>query len=119
MIVGKLTTELDLLISRFDAISDFGRKNIAMADISDIEQQISHMEIPVDIFEIFRGEKLLNIFSRINEKIVQLKGEVSSLKKEMGELKGLLLATINASQMDINDFLKTAGINYEIEIRQN
>lgn len=26
MIVGKLTTELDLLISRFDAISDFGRK---------------------------------------------------------------------------------------------
>lgn len=117
MIVGKLTTELDLLISRFDAISDFGRKNIAMVDISDIEQQISHMEIPVDIFEIFRGEKLLNIFSRINEKIVQLKGEVSSLKKEMGELKGLLLATINASQMDINDFLKTAGINYEIEIR--
>lgn len=116
-IVGKLTTELDLLISRFDAISDFGRKNIAMADISDIEQQISHMEIPVDLFEIFRGEKLLNIFSRINEKVVQLKGEVSSLKKEMGELKGLLLATINASQMDINDFLKTAGINYEIEIR--
>lgn len=56
MIVGKLTTELDLLISRFDAISDFGRKNIAMADISDIEQQISHMEIPVDIFEIFRGK---------------------------------------------------------------
>ena len=117
MIVGKLTTELDLLISRFDAISDFGRKNIAMANISDIEQQISNMEIPVDIFEVFRGKKLLNIFSRINEKIVQLKGEVSSLKKEMGELKGLLLATINASQMDINDFLKTAGINYEIEIR--
>lgn len=117
MIVGKLTTELDLLISRFDTIGDFGRKNIAMADISDIEQQISHMEIPVDIFEIFRGKKLLNIFSRINEKVVQLKGEVLSLKKEMGELKGLLLATINASQMDINDFLKTAGINYEIEIR--
>lgn len=116
-IIGKLTTELDLLISRFDAISDFGRKNIAMADISDVEQQILHMEIPVDLFGIFRGEKLLNIFSRINEKVVQLKGEVSSLKKEMGALKGLLLATINASQMDINDFLKTAGINYEIEIR--
>lgn len=116
-IVEKLTTELDLLISRFDAISNFGRKNIAMANISDIEQQISHMEIPVELFEIFKGEKLQNIFSRINEKVVQLKGEVSSLKKEMGDLKGLLLATINASQMDINDFLKTAGINYEIEIK--
>lgn len=116
-VAEKLTTELDLLVSRFEAISDFGRKNIAITNISDIEQQIAHMEMPIALFEIFKGEKLLDIFSRINDKVVQLKGEVSSLKKEMGELKGLLLATVNASQMDINAFLKTAGINYEIEIQ--
>lgn len=116
-IVNKLTIELDLLISKLNAINDFGRKNITIADISDIEQQILYMEIPVEMFEIFKGEKLLNILFKINEKVVQLKGEVSSLKKEMGELKGLLLATINASQKDINDFLKTAGINYEIKIQ--
>lgn len=116
-IVNKLTIELDLLISKLNSINDFGRKNITIADISDIEQQILYMEISVEMFEIFKGEKLLNILSKINEKVVQLKGEVSSLKKEMGELKGLLLATINASQKDINDFLKTAGINYEIKIQ--
>lgn len=116
-IIEKLITELDLLISKFNAISNFGRKNIAMAEIPEIEQQISNMEIPESLFEIFRGKKLLNIFARINEKVIQLKGEVSVLKKEMGMLKSILLATINASQMDINDFLSTAGINYEIEIR--
>ena len=117
MVVEKLTSELDLLISKFNKISDFGRRNIMMADISDVEQQILHMEIPSTLFEIFGGEKLNGIFTRINDKVIQLKGEVATLKREMGELKGLLLATVNASQMDINAFLRTAGINYELEIR--
>ena len=117
MFVEKLTSELDLLISRFSAISDFGRRNIVITDISDVEQQILHMEIPSSLFEIFGGEKLNNIFRRINDKVIELKGEVTSLKREMGDLKGLLLATVNASQGDINAFLKTAGINYEIEIK--
>lgn len=34
----------------------------------------------------------------------------------MGELKGIIQGSINESQKDINDFLKTAGINYELEI---
>ncbi|MBQ2882895.1 MAG: AAA family ATPase [Alphaproteobacteria bacterium] len=117
MVVEKLTSELDLLISRFNTISDFGRRNIMMADISAVEQQILHMEIPSALFEIFGGEKINSIFTRINDKVIQFKGEVASLKREMGELKGLLLATVNASQMDINAFLRTAGINYELEIR--
>ena len=91
MVVGKLTSELDLMICRFNSISDFGRRNIVMTDISDIEQQIAHMEIPISLFEIFSGTKSSNIFAKINGKVSQLKGEVSSLKREMGALKGLLL----------------------------
>ena len=32
------------------------------------------------------------------------------MKSELADLKGVLLATVNASQKDINDFLKTAGL---------
>ncbi len=116
-IVQKLTTELDLLISRFDAIADFGRKKIALADISNLDEQISAMAFPKELFEIFGGEKTANIFDMINNKITQLKDEVAVLKREMGDLKGLLLGTVKASQTDINEFLKTAGINYEIVIQ--
>lgn len=116
-IVEKLTTEFDLLISRFSAISEFGKKQIAIADISNLEQQISTMEFPKSLFEIFGGEKLDSIFNKINDKVATLKVEATILKKEMGELKGLVQATVKASQNDINEFLKTAGINYELEIQ--
>ena len=36
----------------------------------------------------------------------------------MGALKGIMQATIQASQTDINEFLKTAGINYDVKVQK-
>jgi ABC-type molybdenum transport system ATPase subunit/photorepair protein PhrA len=115
-IMTKLTTEFDLLLSRFYAISEFGYRKIAIADISKLEQQINNMEFPIALFEIFGGEKIDNVFSIVNVNVASLKAELSVLKREMGALKGIVQATIQASQSDINEFLKTSGINYELEI---
>lgn len=115
-IMKKLTTELDLIQYRFNAISAFGKSRVAVADISKIEQDIAKMEFPVSIFEYFGGDKIEEIFQRINVRVEHLKQEVSLLKREMGELKGLMQATILASQNDINEFLRTAGIHYEIRL---
>ena len=46
-----------------------------------------------------------------------MRSEVAVLKQEMGALKGIMQATIVQSQTDINEFLKTAGINYELVIK--
>ncbi len=115
-IMTKLTTEFDLILSRFYEISEFGYRKIVIADISKLEQQINNMEFPTGLFEIFGGEKIDNVFASVNANVANLKEEVSALKREMGDLKGIVQATIQASQNDINEFLKTAGINYELEI---
>lgn len=116
-IIEKLTTEFDLLITRFDAINEFGQKKIAIADISGLEQQIINMEFPRELFEIFGGEIIDGIFEEVNQRVNVLKGEAATIKSEMGALKGIVQATIKASQSDINEFLKTAGINYELVIQ--
>ena len=115
-ILEKLLLELDVLLKRFVAIADFGDRRIAIADISKLDQQINEMEIPGNFFEIFGGEKSENIIKRINIQVCELRSEATTLKKEMGSLKAVMQATIKASQKDINEFLKTAGINYELEI---
>lgn len=117
VVIAKLYTELDLLVKKFNAIIDFGQKQIAIADISDLGNQIDNMEIPKQLFEYFGGEHISGIIDRINNKVEKLKNELTLLKKEMGELKGIIQATIQESQKDINDFLRTAGINYELEIQ--
>lgn len=115
-ILEKLLLELDVMLMRFEAIVEFGDRRIVLADISKLDQQINEMEIPENFFEIFGGEKSGNIIKQINDQVLELRSEAAVLKKEMGALKGVMQATIKASQTDINEFLKTAGINYELVI---
>lgn len=115
-IFEKLLLELDVMLKRFAAIVEFGNRRIVIADISKLDQQINEMEIPKSFFEIFGGEKIENVIKRINDQVLELRSEAAVLKREMGELKGVMQATIQASQTDINEFLKTAGINYELVI---
>lgn len=115
-ILEKLLLELDVMLKRFAAIVEFGNRRIVIADISKLDQQINEMEIPKSFFEIFGGEKIENVIKRINDQVLELRSEAAVLKREMGELKGVMQATIQASQTDINEFLKTAGINYELVI---
>lgn len=117
IVILKLYTELDLLIKKFDAIINFGKKQIVIADIGKLDLQINNMEIPKLLLEYFGGKHIDEIVDKINENVSSLKDELGILKKEMGELKGVIQATIYESQKDINEFLKTAGINYELEIQ--
>lgn len=115
-ILKKLLLELEVMLNRFTAIAEFGDKRIVLADISKLDQQINEMEFPQNFFEIFGGEKIENVIKRINDQVVELHSQAKILKREMGALKGIMQATIQASQTDINEFLKTAGINYELVI---
>lgn len=115
-ILEKLLLELDVMLKLFSAIVEFGNRRIVLADISKLDQQINEMEIPKSFFEIFGGEKIENVIKRINDQVFELRSEATILKREMGALKGVMQATIRASQTDINEFLKTAGINYELVI---
>lgn len=116
-IMISLLGEFDLILSRFTAIEEFGNRKIVINDISELDKQIAGMEFPKQLFDIFGGEKIEGVFDRINSKVEKLKTEVAVLKQEMGALKGIMQATIVKSQTDINDFLKTAGINYELVIQ--
>lgn len=56
-IMNKIVIEFDLIITRLNAIEEFGKRKIAIADISGLENQIVEMEFPIQVFEIFGGEK--------------------------------------------------------------
>lgn len=117
LVINKLYTEFDLLLKKFNAMINFGKKQIAIADISTLDTQINNMEIPADLLMYYGGDLITDIVGRINENVESLKSEVGKIKEEMGSLKGVMQATIKESQDDINRFLKTAGINYELEIQ--
>ena len=61
-------------------------------------------------------KKTLSVVSRINQRLDLILSEVDEAKKEIGSLKSSILSAAKVATKDINDFLETAGINYELII---
>lgn len=112
----KLYSEFSIIINRYNMIEEFGRKKIAIADIGNLNKSLELMRFPIEDFEFFVSDLVKEVFLKTNDIVDSLISEIGEIKKEMGQLKGVLRATVEASQNDINEFLKMAGINYEIII---
>lgn len=116
MLFTSLCNEFGMILDRYNRIDEFGRRKIIIADIGELDKTIELMRFPVEDFAFFTSDEVKDVFAKTNALVDQLLYELLDIKKEMGELKAVLKATVAESQKDINEFLKIAGIHYEIMI---
>ena len=113
---SKFVSEIELIVSKLEIIADFGEKKIIDADVNNLDEEIRKMRIPIDTFDYIISDTTKTIFENINSQVEEMLKELNSIKSDLGALKGLLMATVKACNSDINDFLKSAGIQYKLEI---
>ena len=108
--------EYEYVLEVFCKISALGNRKLTHTDIRALDQEIKSLHLSLSCFYFFGGKKFRKIIKEINKNVDDLIKVISQLKKEMGIIKGLLEKSIKNSQEDINEFLKTAGINYKLII---
>jgi len=108
--------ELDLLVNKIERVQGFNSFQVDRKDISNLERELNNLKMDISILRLFRSQRVEKITDFINEQIDAVLKKVDLLKSEMGQMKGLIIDTMNNAIEDINDFLATAGINYEFEI---
>lgn len=109
-------TEINYIKNKMILIKEFDSYKIKNEEISKLEGKIKGLEINNPVLNIFNSSEMLEIIENINAKIMNLITKVESLKKDVGKLNGYIQAAVNNSKRDINSFLESAGINYEIDI---
>lgn len=112
----KFMSELSYIEEKINHIVDFDSYRIQSGEISRLDRKLNDLKLNPAFFDVFDSFEMKNLVTRINEKIDSILVEVTSLKKEVGTLKGLIQATAKKSRIDINNFLESAGISYEILI---
>lgn len=108
--------DLKYIIEKLDDVQSFNTYRIRKEDISTLEEQLKHLLIDITDLQIFKNKKVKQITDYINDNITKLLTEAEILKKDIGQLNGLVGDARKNAIKDINDFLEIAGINYEIEI---
>ncbi|MCF8019734.1 MAG: hypothetical protein K9L62_10020, partial [Vallitaleaceae bacterium] len=115
----KFTVELNFLLEKFDKISGFDSYRINQSDISRLDEIIKTLYINIESVDIFANSKTIDLINGINASIKAIENEIVVLKQEIGQIKGLVQATIQTFKRDINSFLISAGISYEVDILVN
>ncbi len=116
MIISQFITEINYFTTKTNQIIKFDSLKISSEDIKNLDDKISNLKISPSMFNMFNTEKTLAIISRINKELELILFEVNEVKREIGMLQGVIIKSANEAADDINNFLETAGINYELLI---
>ena len=112
----KFVTELTYIEEKISELVNFDSYRIKSDEISLLDQKIKNFKLSISFLDVFDNTEMRRIINRINENIDSILSDVTVLKTEVGLLKGLIQASAKKSRIDINRFLESAGINYEIII---
>ena len=119
LVFKKFIEESNYIQKKIKSICNFDSFNISNEEISQLHELILKMIIDYKKLDFYGGIKFIKICKDINEKINNLLEKLDVLKKEIGEVNGLVLNTIKKSKKEINQFLEIAGFKYEFDFIVN
>jgi ABC-type molybdenum transport system ATPase subunit/photorepair protein PhrA len=116
--ITKLRVEAQGIIDKVGYMLLLNKLEIKRDQIGQIEQLLKNAHIQLDSMDYFYSELSISIFNDINNRLIEIEKITTDLKKEIGEFVGFVLGSIMNAKRDINNFLQSSGINYELEIEQ-
>ena len=116
--VKRFYLELKYIVEKISQVVEFNSYQIKSEDISRLDDRLKELIIDISDLEVFNNKKTKDLIEFVNQGITAVVKEIDLLKRDIGQLKGLIGSAKQNAIVDMNDFLSTAGINYQIEIRE-
>lgn len=108
--------EYKYLFNQLNKIHLFDTNIFRQVDLKEIENMLADLHIEENVFNYFSSELFTDIVSLVNNKISEILQEATDIKIAMGKLQSTLKKIVDASKKDINEFLQSAGITYQVGI---
>lgn len=114
----KMRIELQGIVGKVAQLMLLNNLDIKREQIGQIADLLHTAKFNVEILDYFKSDLVLSIFKDLNIKIEEIESIAKQLKVEIGEFIGFVLSVITNAKRDINKFLQSSGIMYELEIEQ-
>jgi len=114
--VKRFHADLEFLVMKVENVSKFNSFNIRREDISTLDEKINELKIDFYLLEIFNNVKVKEVIDSINSQLDLILNDILLLKRDIGQLKGLIGSATEKATNDINEFLYMSGVNYRLEI---
>ena len=114
---GFLYSIKDEVSRLYSALSDLRNINyFSLQNVDKIADEIKSYKIELKYYPNFNSDKMSEKVSVINSVLDELIVNASRLQGEVNQQKARIKKTINENKKEINQFLSSAGYNYEVDI---
>lgn len=110
-------SDLKFLVEKLSEVTGFNTFRARSEEISRLGDQLKELLIDISGLQILNNQKVENLIQFVNNEIRTVLRETDSLKEDIGQLQSQIVASKKHSIKDMNDFLSTAGIRYQIDIQ--
>ncbi|MCA2735095.1 MAG: AAA family ATPase [Microcystis sp. M090S1] len=114
--IKRFRADLEFLVKKVENVLKFNSFNIKREDISTLDEKIKELKIDFLVLEIFNNAKVKEVIDSINSQLELILNDILLLKRDIGQLKGLINSATEKATQDINEFLYMSGVNYRLEI---
>jgi len=111
-----LLLEISALISKFENLKWISFYKLQDTEGNKMEDKLRDMTIDLNMIGNLNSENTSEIVKPINEKLEELISKVGTLKGKIGIQKAEIKKSINKNKEQINDFLRSAGYRYYVDI---
>ena len=112
--VATLSGQVETFLGKLVAVR--GLSFYALRDEGNVEQVLGDLKIDLAYLVALNSEATASVVDLINDKLNAVAGQISDVKRKIGEQKHRVAALIRSNQDVINEFLHSAGYRYAVRI---
>lgn len=113
-LLNNVKNEIDTLISRLETIKNMGY--ITLKEIDKVKEKVSSYKINIDSFLALKSSATNKIIKKINSKLDGVVDKAGELQGEINKQNKYINELVRKYNKEINDFLESAGIKYNVSI---
>lgn len=112
----KLSCEARYLFSKLHNLADFNGFTIDHKNMNEFQNKFQEMIIEETALDYFNTDLFLKEVRELNEQVKKVLDMIGQLKGQVAQFQNYLNQQIRLRKTDINNFLTSAGFNYEFDI---
>ena len=117
--LNKFVNETYFLKDKIEDILVFDSYKIKNSEIGELSKRVENLKISSTSLEIYTHDFSNSLITSIDQQLDIILNEVGILKRDVGKLNGYITSAIEKYEFDINSFLESAGISYEVDLIVN
>ena len=115
--LASLRGQVETLLNKFTALKELSF--VSLRDEHDVDKALRSLKIDLELLDALNSEGTQDIVRGMNEQLEHVAQRINDIKRRVGIQKAQVAASIERNQDEINEYLRSAGYKYAVQIESS